>query len=1021
MTATSSRSNVNKLLRIREKANKYQNHVFFLSRCIENNFIPKGLRLKTPLSSFPNSEELVEKISESVRLTEEYMVQSSKIAYEDLLEKANEETENLLYKIFNEKSLSDFQNILEKMQNVDKRSHFDKNRKLIKLNWLGAEKSRRPTSDAQNIDSIHTSSQTTTKKTFVQANNTEHSNRNRRNRHRSPIALQNEQHQTELKTVETSTPPTTNADPSMSVASAHTQTARRHRQQQRMEQGSTSTTLSTSEAKYPIKIKRKNRRFKRKHKNAKVDNNKNNFVVNLSSTNLSKHEIEVLEMGPKFCPVPKSLNKEMLESDVKEGCRKVRLKEFFHDKSDGLDIVPKFYKPTGFEPPTGRNKVLDLYCDTVATKTENFIQDDEHKKIKDNVQREHRLAIKGLKEKVKNRTIRISTADKGGSIVIQDVEKYIHEANRQLDDTTYYEELQHDPTKEITKKSNEIVQDLFSKNIIDEKTKKWALTNESEVECHKFYTLPKIHKSLTNTPGRPIVSGVNGPTEKLSKLVDHWLQYSVKSAKSHIQDTTHMLQQIESWNKEKGPFPENTKLVTIDVVGLYSNIPHDESKSSIEEQMQKHALFGSPPVETVVKVADHVLSNNVFTFENKIYKQVHGTAMGTPMAPTVANLFMTSLEEKILQNSPVPVDPEYWKRFIDDIFLLWVGSEEELERFLEFLNEIHPTIKFTHSCSNDQISFLDISISLKNGFLSTDLFTKPTDSHAYLLYSSCHPPHVKKNLPFSQFLRLRRICSEEPQFKKRCNELEKYLKVRGYSKKIIKNGRKKAESKSRTETLSYKKTIFTSQKDKRVPFVITHNPLNPPIGKWLRDLQQNLIPDSNRMKNVLSEPPIIGQRNCKSLKDFLMPSSLPRPIEPNPGSFKCTRKKCAICEKHLHEGKTFSSCQTKETFTLRGHFTCDTRNVIYLISCAKCNKAQYVGQTQNSLRERFYLHRSHINKNVGTPLTLHFNDSNHTLEDMRCIVIESVNRFSLDERLKRESFWISKLKTIFPYGLNAEN
>ena len=95
-----------------------------------------------------------------------------------------------------------------------------------------------------------------------------------------------------------------------------------------------------------------------------------------------------------------------------------------------------------------------------------------------------------------------------------------------------------------------------------------------------------------------------------------------------------------------------------------------------------------------------------------------------------------------------------------------------------------------------------------------------------------------------------------------------------------------------------------------------------------------------------------------------------------------------------------------------GQFSCDTKNVIYLISCQKCGKAQYVGQTQNSLRERFYLHRSHIGKNVGTPLTIHFNQSNHTLEDMRC-------NCSLNDRLKRENFWISKLKTMLPHGLNV--
>ena len=175
------------------------------------------------------------------------------------------------------------------------------------------------------------------------------------------------------------------------------------------------------------------------------------------------------------------------------------------------------------------------------------------------------------------------------------------------------------------------------------------------------------------------------------------------------------------------------------------------------------------------------------------------------------------------------------------------------------------------------------------------------------------------------------------------------------------------------------------------------------------------------MKKVLPQPPICGERNCKSLRNILMPSTLPNKTEENPGSFKCERKKCVICEKHIAQCKEFCSSQTKETFKLRGHYTCDTTNVVYLISCKKCRKAQYVGQTQNSLRERFYLHRSHIGRNVGTPLTLHFNQIDHTIDDMECTVIEKISRPSLNERLKRESFWVSKLKTLIPHGLNVEN
>ena len=88
---------------------------------------------------------------------------------------------------------------------------------------------------------------------------------------------------------------------------------------------------------------------------------------------------------------------------------------------------------------------------------------------------------------------------------------------------------------------------------------------------------------------------------------------------------------------------------------------------------------------------------------------------------------------------------------------------------------MHPTIKFTADWSKTSINFLDVTVSIAEGVIETDLYVKPTDSHQYLLSSSCHPFYCKKGIPYSQALRLNRICSNNEFFDKRCNDLEKYL------------------------------------------------------------------------------------------------------------------------------------------------------------------------------------------------------------------------------------------------------
>ena len=154
------------------------------------------------------------------------------------------------------------------------------------------------------------------------------------------------------------------------------------------------------------------------------------------------------------------------------------------------------------------------------------------------------------------------------------------------------------------------------------------------------------------------------------------------------------------------------------------------------------------------------------------------------MTPSYANLFLGKFERDALLNSPH--QPYLWLRFIDDIFMIWTAGPEKLKVFVDYLNNLHSTIKFTCSHSPSNIPFLDVMVLVKDGSIETDLYTKPTDKHQYLLVSSCHPQHTKRAIPFSLALRLRRICSNPDNYKLRTNELIDYLANRGYDKTFLK-------------------------------------------------------------------------------------------------------------------------------------------------------------------------------------------------------------------------------------------
>ena len=131
---------------------------------------------------------------------------------------------------------------------------------------------------------------------------------------------------------------------------------------------------------------------------------------------------------------------------------------------------------------------------------------------------------------------------------------------------------------------------------------------------------------------------------------------------------------------------------------------------------------------------------------------------------------------------------------------------------------MHPAITFKANWSKKSMNFLDVTVSFAEGVIETDLYVKPTDSHQYLLSSSCHPFYCKKGIPYSQALRLNRICSNNEFFNKRCNDLEKYLLERGYSEKMVRKGILRARAITRDALLE---KVHNHEKQNKITFNIT--------------------------------------------------------------------------------------------------------------------------------------------------------------------------------------------------------
>ena len=237
------------------------------------------------------------------------------------------------------------------------------------------------------------------------------------------------------------------------------------------------------------------------------------------------------------------------------------------------------------------------------------------------------------------------------------------------------------PPKELVKK---LQTKMHNKGLISDKNLE-HLTPGSCTEA-KFYMLPKIHKK--NVPGRPICSSVNHSTSRISKFVDEHIKQYVPQTKSHIRDTQDFIKKL----RNLGQIPEGAIVCTLDVSSLYTNIPNHEGILAVANKLRSDPTK-TPITQFILDLQTLVLHNMNFEFNGEHYLQIGGTAMETSLAPNYANLFMDRFETRALDG--YPLKPLVWKRFIDDIFMVWTHGEESLNHFIEYLNSLHESIKFS--------------------------------------------------------------------------------------------------------------------------------------------------------------------------------------------------------------------------------------------------------------------------------------------------------------------------------------
>ena len=224
--------------------------------------------------------------------------------------------------------------------------------------------------------------------------------------------------------------------------------------------------------------------------------------------------------------------------------------------------------------------------------------------------------------------------------------------------------------------------------------------------------------------------------------------------------------------------------------------------------------------ETLCDLIRMILTMNNFSFNDKPYLQTHGTAMETRMAPSYANHFLAKFETYAL--SRAPFQPFIWPHYIDDIFMIWTRSVQDLNTFRSSSKDIHPTIKFTYDYSFSSIPFLDVNVSLLTMAKSSLTFTRnlQTNTNSYYIRPAIpYTPNLLRFLSVYLFSRFGRICSTNETFTLRTDKLIDYLYKLGYNRYFLQREIQRVNNITRTEALTPHDTS-TLDKQESVPLLL---------------------------------------------------------------------------------------------------------------------------------------------------------------------------------------------------------
>jgi len=327
----------------------------------------------------------------------------------------------------------------------------------------------------------------------------------------------------------------------------------------------------------------------------------------------------------------------------------------------------------------------------------------------------------------------ILKSDKSNKTVIMDKHSYFNKMEKLFDDRDKYRVIRTDPTNDNINEYHKFLTSLVNKKYIS-KQEKTSLTSYG-ARPPRTYGLIKLHK--VDTPMRNIVSNIGSVTQKLSKILNRSLD---RLRANNPYDVTNAFDAITKLNRVE--LGEGLVMVSFDVESMFPNIPLLDTYRIIRKNWDLVEPFTNIKDKNLFIDGLKMCNKQYFLFNNRMYRQLDGIAMGGSLSVNLGGIYMNHLIDLAISSSNVK--PQLIMKYVDDI--LCVIKECDIASLLLALNSVHPNMKFTVEYeSNRIINFLDLQIERLDNNFRYKWYQNLHPLTDYLT-SSNHPFQMKQNV-----------------------------------------------------------------------------------------------------------------------------------------------------------------------------------------------------------------------------------------------------------------------------------